>query len=251
MNYNVSDFYGENADQVAEEMKSRYPIESITDEYKSVFLKKDPLVSVVMTTYNRGDTLVNYALKSVLEQTYKNLQIIITADGSNDNTDELMSKVKDSRIVYNNLPEHTIYPGITSTDIWCVAGVVPHNYGMRLCEGDFITLLDHDDYFLPERIEKLVQFIQEKKCDVVHHPFHIGTKDHHPTTNGSMNYICGYLTTSAIFFHKWFGQVPGDIYAWKKGEPGDWNKFRKFRDIGAKIERYPDPLIYKEQLRLS
>ena len=71
-----------------------------------------------MTAFNKGDVLVNYALKSILEQTYKNLQIIVIADHSTDDTDKLMSKIIDTRVIYKNLESQSLYPGRNKTDVW-------------------------------------------------------------------------------------------------------------------------------------
>jgi hypothetical protein len=54
---------------------------------------------------------------------------------------------------------------------WIVAGTTAVNYTLKLANGDFITHLDDDDKHLPERIGKLVQFIQKTHADLVCHPF--------------------------------------------------------------------------------
>ena len=56
-------------------------------------------VSIILPTYNRSRFL-NEAIKSVLNQTYEDYELIIIDDGSNDNTRELVKEYKDSRIVY-------------------------------------------------------------------------------------------------------------------------------------------------------
>lgn len=241
--YNI---VGPDLTPIVEKMKQEYPIISQTNEYKECFYKTNPLVTVMMTTYNQGDTLVNYSLKSILDQTYKNLQIIVVADHSTDNTDILMSKINDSRLTYINLKDPPRYPGKTKRHIWLIAGSYPFNKGLELAEGDFLTHCDHDDAFTENRIEKLVEFIQKNQCDLIHHPFYLGTKDKLISYNDSKELICGKITTSAVFYHHWFKQLPTDINCWKIDEPGDWNRYKKFKEIGAKILRYPDKLTYKK-----
>ena len=60
---------------------------------------KNPTVSVIIPTYNRAN-LVAKAIKSVLNQTYKDFEIIIVDDGSTDNTGEIIRGFKDKRIKY-------------------------------------------------------------------------------------------------------------------------------------------------------
>jgi hypothetical protein len=230
---------------VVARMKEEYPIISQTTKYKENFTKSNPLVSVIITTYNQSNLLITLALKSVLAQSYKNLQIIVIADHSIDDTDTQMEKIKDTRVIYKNLLERPKYPNKTPKRFWLVAGAVPHNIGLELATGDFITYCDQDDYFTIDRCEKLVQFSQENQADLVHHPFYIGTPDKIFTYNDSSNLICGKITTSAMFHHSWFKQIPLDVNCWKVDEPGDWNKFKKFKEIGANICRHPEKLSYK------
>lgn len=230
---------------VVDRMKNDYPIISQSLEYKEIFTKQNPLVSIIITTYNNSEFLINLALKSVLEQSYTNLQIIVVADHSTDDTDIQMAKILDDRVIYKNLLERPKYPNKTQRRFWLVAGTVPHNTGLELATGDFITYCDQDDYFITDRIEKLVKFSQEKQADLIHHPFYIGTPDNIVTYNDSASLICGKITTSAVFHHSWFKQIPVDLNCWKIDEPGDWNKFKKFKEIGAKICRHPEKLSYK------
>lgn len=57
---------------------------------------KNPLVSIIIPTYNRAE-LLKRAIESALAQTYKNIQIIVVDDASEDNTPEVVQSFKDSR----------------------------------------------------------------------------------------------------------------------------------------------------------
>jgi len=236
---------GPNLAPLIEKMKLDYPIISKSPEYKEVFIKQNPLVSIIITTYNGLNDLLQSSLKSCLNQTYQNTQIIVIADHSTDKTDQIIKKIKNPRLIYKNLPTRTIYPGKTRRDIWLIAGTVPHNEGLKIATGDFITYCDQDDIFTPDRIEKLVKFSQEKEVDLIHHPFYIGKPDKIKSKYNSEECYLGKITTSAMFHHSWFKKIPVDINCWKLDEPGDWNKFKKFKEIGAKILRHPDFLTYK------
>jgi len=226
-------------------MKEEYPIVSKTNKYKEIFKKTNPLVSVIITTYNDSNSLINIALKSVLNQTYKNLEILVTAEHSTDNTDQEMLKIKDSRINYENLSVRPIYPS-DKRQKWLVAGSVAQNNSLSKATGDFITYCDHDDYFTLDRIEKLVKFIQEQQCDFVYHPFYDnGLPGKTTVLNNATDLILAQVTTSSVFYHSWFKQIPNDVNSWKVNEPGDWNKFKKFKEIGAKVYRHPEFLTYK------
>ncbi len=104
------------------------------------------LISVVVPTYNRGD-LIRRTVDSVLSQTYSNFELIIVDDASTDNTEEIISSYKDSRIRYIKLDENT-------------HGTRPRNTGILQSQGEYIALLDSDDEWLPNKLEKQLDFIK-------------------------------------------------------------------------------------------
>jgi len=230
-------------EKISNELQSRFPVERESQEYQSVYYKENPLVTVTIATFNRCEMLLEYSLKSVLDQTYKNLEIIIVGDRCTDNTEESIKNIKDSRIKFFNITERPEYPGTDgSRTRWLVAGSYPFDLSMRLATGDFLTHLDDDDSFTPERIEKLVKFMREKKCDAVHHPF-----SYPESTVPSNKWEHGQVTTSALFMHGWFRNVPADIDCYKIDEPGDWNRCKRIMELGAKIERHPELLTIKSK----
>ena len=109
-------------------------------------MNHSPLVSVLMPVYNAG-AFLNEAVESILNQTYKNLELIIINDGSTDNTEDRIKSFKDSRIKYfkneNNLKL-----------------IKTLNKGLRLCTGKYIARMDADDIALNTRIEKQVAFME-------------------------------------------------------------------------------------------
>ena len=114
---------------------------------------KNPTVSVIIPTYNRAN-LVGKAIKSVLSQTYQDFEIIVIDDGSTDNTREVIRGFKDKRVKY--IKEYKKNRGISVT----------RNIGIKMARGKYIALLDSDDEFLPERLRKQVQLLQNKSSEV-------------------------------------------------------------------------------------
>ena len=96
-------------------------------------------VSVIIPTYNRAE-LLDEAIRSVLGQSYENLEIIIVDDGSTDNTREVVGSIRDKRIKY------------IWTDNWG-GPARPRNIGIRAAQGNFIAFLDADDYWKEKKLE--------------------------------------------------------------------------------------------------
>jgi glycosyltransferase involved in cell wall biosynthesis len=103
-------------------------------------MSSSALISIIITTYNRGP-LIMETIQSVIDQTYKNWELIIMDDGSTDNTEELVRRIKDSRIQF-------IKCGRVA-----VAGKLK-NEGIRRSKGEFISFLDSDDLWAPDKLEK-------------------------------------------------------------------------------------------------
>ena len=126
-----------------------------------------PLVSVCVPTYNRGQLLIERAVTSVLSQTYTNLELIVVGDHCTDNTVELISKIKDPRLRFYNLPSRKRnYPQIVENH-WLVGGAVPANKAMEMARGQWLARVDDDDTWSPDHIEVLLRLSQENQCEFV------------------------------------------------------------------------------------
>lgn len=107
-----------------------------------------PLVSVIMPAYNAAETLL-HAARSILSQTWQNLELIIVDDRSSDNTYEIAQSLarEDARVhVLENA--HNVGPYVSK------------NRGLMIARGEYITGHDADDWALPNRIELQVSFMQ-------------------------------------------------------------------------------------------
>lgn len=98
----------------------------------------DFFVSVIIPTFNRAG-LIGRAIKSVLAQTYSNFEIIVIDDCSLDNTVDVVGSVVDARIKFIR---HSVNKGPAAS----------RNTGLNNSRGDFITFLDSDDEWLPEKL---------------------------------------------------------------------------------------------------
>jgi glycosyltransferase involved in cell wall biosynthesis len=98
------------------------------------------MVSVIIPAYNQGHYL-GEAIQSVLSQTYQDFEVLVIDDGSTDNTAEIARSFSDPRIQY-------IYQ-----DNRGLSGA--RNTGIRHARGEYLTYLDSDDQFLPEKLELL------------------------------------------------------------------------------------------------
>lgn len=104
-------------------------------------------VSVIIPTYNRSK-LLRLTVESVLAQTYPNIEIIVVDDGSTDDTAEVMAQYA-GRVTY-------IREAINQ------GGRTVFSTGLRVASGEYINFLDHDDLFMPTKIERQVQVLDSR-----------------------------------------------------------------------------------------
>jgi len=108
---------------------------------------QNPLVSVIIPVHNRSELLPR-TVRSVVTQTYRNLEIIIIDDGSSEDIKSMVDGFNDSRIRYLR---HDTNRGVAEA----------RNTGLKASHGDFISFLDSDDEYLPEKIEKQVNIFRK------------------------------------------------------------------------------------------
>ena len=126
-----------------------------------------PLISVVIPTYNEAGRIAR-CVKSMQDQTYRNLEIIVVDDGSTDNTKEAVEAIAktDPRVSFhipeNNPPKRTNWRGYDIN-----AGYAARNYGFKIARGEWITTQDADDASLLNRIEVQYELAKKYGADMV------------------------------------------------------------------------------------
>ncbi len=111
-----------------------------------------PLITVVIPNYNYGQFL-GEAIESVLNQTYRNIQLVVVDNESTDNSILVASKYLNSLTLLEKK-----HGGVSSA----------RNLGMTLAKGDYVCFLDSDDTWAPEKLEMQLQVALATKADVVY-----------------------------------------------------------------------------------
>ncbi|MHB8117595.1 MAG: glycosyltransferase family 2 protein [Methanothrix sp.] len=111
-----------------------------------------PIVSVIISTYNRA-YLVGRAIRSVLDQTYQDFELIVVDDGSADNTDEVVKGFNDLRIRYIRHEQNK-------------GSAAARNTGINAAQGEYIAFQDSDDEWLPEKLEKQMRIFEMAPAQV-------------------------------------------------------------------------------------
>lgn len=120
----------------------------------------EPKVSIVIPFYNCP--YINEAITSVLDQTYENKEIIVVNDGSTNNIEKITPFLQHIQCLEK--PN-----GGTASAL---------NLGIRHANGDYIAWLSSDDYFLPDKLEKQIDFMLKKQLKISFSPFYIINERH-------------------------------------------------------------------------
>jgi glycosyltransferase involved in cell wall biosynthesis len=107
-----------------------------------------PTISVVLTTF-QGERYLRAAMQSILDQTFRDFELIVVDDASQDRTASILREIQalDARVV---VVRHDHNQG----------GTVALNTGLARARGKFIAIMDHDDISLPQRLEKEISFLR-------------------------------------------------------------------------------------------
>lgn len=131
-----------------------------------------------MPAFNAEKTIVR-AIDSVLKQTYPNIELLIINDGSTDNTSEIVSKYRDSRVALINQGNK----GLSGA----------RNTGLENIKGEYVTFLDSDDWCEADFVEKLISSMTVNKaqlsvCGMIAHK------------NAGVSYSASFESTHNSFF---------------------------------------------------
>jgi hypothetical protein len=202
--------------------------------YQRAFSSSKPLVSVLVATMDESDLLIDRCIKSIRAQSYENLQVIVVGDHCTDDTESRLAGLRDNRICFINRPKRGPYPR-GREERRMVAGSFPLIEALNRVEGDFITYLDDDDAYAPDRIEVLVNAAQKEKADFVWHPHLWRQADGSWLLRGNGNLEHGQVGLGMVMYHAYLGRVRPDVYAYRLKEPGDWNLIRRLKALRPRI----------------
>lgn len=203
-----------------------------------------PLISVIIPSYNSGKFL-NEAIESAVNQTYKNLEIIIVNDGSSDNTEKIAKEwqFKDSRVKYF---KHQQNKGLAAA----------RNTGIKNSKGEYLAFLDADDIWLPKKVEIQLKKIKELEADLVFSNWYVVESnknkkvkpfDSSPLRNKE-NLVCSlirknFISPSTVLLKKSALKKVG-LFDENLCSSEDYDLWLRFVLEGMEIGFCEDPLIY-------
>ncbi len=194
------------------------------------------LVSVIVPVYN-VENFLEQSIRSICNQTYKSLEIILVDDGSTDSSGDICDKYAalDNRIIVR----HKVNGGQGSA----------RNLGLDICKGDYITFLDSDDYMESSCIEVLISLLQKKNLDISACNYNFVTEDGKVIDKFTKS--IGYLQFSGFdaLQYMWNDKII-NIAPWAKlFKRGLWERVR-FKECYCE-DSASMYLLYKEEIKIG
>lgn len=187
-------------------------------------------VSVIIPTYNRAH-VIKRSIQSVLQQTYKEFELLIIDDGSTDNTQEVVMEIRDDRIRYICCEKNSGAAGA-------------RNRGIAEAKYDYIAFQDSDDQWHPDKLEKQMKAMMEAPEDtgLVYCEYHYngvnGIEDISPSREIPLEQKRGYIFPELL---------TGNMI----GTPVMLVKRECFNKVGEFNEKFPCMEDYELVLRIA
>ncbi len=143
------------------------------------------LVSVIVCNYNY-DRYLAEAIKSVLSQSYKDLQVVVVDDGSTDNSRQILESIEDSRL-------QAIYQNNSGQ-------AAAFNSAYKECVGEYVAFLDSDDYWFERKLEFSIPAFEPGNVSLVQHNLEIVGPDSQPIGGIHPNIEAGRKSIRETYF---------------------------------------------------
>jgi hypothetical protein len=219
-----------------------------SEEYELAFTEAEPLVSFVVPTYNRFESLRDVSLPSILAQTYPNIEVIVAGDCAPPETARVIAEIGDPRVRFYNRTVRGPYPEDKSVR-WYMIGTPPFNDGLALAKGRWIAALGDDDAVRPEHTESLLRAAQEHRYEHCYGRHLVHYRGGEELELGGFPPQKGEFVLQASLYHAgldFFQMEPADYLS---EEPNDWSLCRRMLAAGVRFGMVDAILADKHESR--
>ncbi len=203
--------------------------------YERAFQDAEPLVSVVIPTYDNHALLRERSIPSVLAQTYDRFEVIVVGDAAPEAARRAAESFCDPRISFYNLPYRGPYPE-NPHDRWLVAGAPAYNEAVSRASGAWIAPLDDDDAFRPQHLERLVQRACADRLELTYSRLAMHGVDGTGAEIGSFPPRLGTFGVQAALYHAGLASIFNyELADAVFGLPSDWGLCLRMMEAGVRM----------------
>jgi chaperonin cofactor prefoldin len=210
--------------------------------YEDAFTMDEPLVSVVIPTWNRVDTLIERAIPSALRQTHENVEVIVVGDASPPEVGQAIAYLDDPRVTYRNLTVRGPYPDDRYKS-WLASGTPGINAAVRIARGQWIAPLGDDDAFVPNHIARLLAKARQEHLEFVYGFIRPMVAAASQELLGGFPPACGQIGLQAAIYHAGLRFMELELGHALFDTPNDWGLVRRMMRIGVRMGMIDDVTV--------
>jgi hypothetical protein len=210
-----------------------------TEEYQRAFTDPEPLISVLIPTYDRLELLRSRTIPSILAQEYRHLEIVIVGDDSPYGLAEIAEGFADAPISFVNLPLRGPYPD----DIirrWLVAGATPFNEAMASARGSWLAPFADDDAMRPHHLRTLLEAAKERQLEFVYGRLQMHFPEHGDPVLGSFPPKFQDIGLQAALLHGHMRLFELELADADFSVPTDWGRIERMLRAGVRTGMIDD-----------
>ena len=211
--------------------------------YADAFESDEPLVSIVIPTFDNHEMLRERALPSALGQTHAKLEVIVVGDEAPDEARVVVESFGDERLSFYNLPLRGPYPE-DAHQRWLVAGGPPFNEAVRRARGLWIAPLDDDDVFHPDHVERLLAHARAERAELAYGAMRQLRPGGVHERIGDYPPRFGQFNLQAAIYHAGLGRIfETELADALFDDPYDWALCRRMLRAGVRVSMLDEEVV--------
>jgi len=211
-------------------------------EYEAPFVTDEPLVSVLIPTWQSLDTLMDRAIPSALTQTHPAIEVVVVGDQSPPEVPEAISRLDEPRVRFHNLTVRGPYFEDPYRS-WLASGTSGLNTGLGLARGLWIAPLGDDDAFEPDHVARLLAHAREHRYEFAYGRIHQIAPDGSETILGEFPPRLGAINLQAAVYHAGLRFLEFEFAHALFGTPNDWGLIRRMMRAGVRMGMVEDVVV--------
>jgi glycosyltransferase involved in cell wall biosynthesis len=191
-----------------------------SEEYERPYAVAAPVVSITIPTVDRAEVLRTRSVRSALEQTYPNVEVVVVGDGAPPEVEDAVRSFGDDRVRYVHRPERLEFEDRRRR--WLVGSVMARNEAFRAARGDWIVAFDDDDEMHPRHVEVLLDAARSQRLEVAYGRFRTMRADGHIYAHGEFPPRFTRFTFQSALLHGGLRFFERQLAAADSDVPNDW-----------------------------